>query len=217
MSAAVVWKCCCALLLAGLAARGAETIELPRPLDPAFAAPLIQNPPFTRVVNPSESLQLTGVAYIQGKPVVTVRDTSTNQTHVVSEEPNALGWSLVGAFPATQTSLAEMQIRIAGETVTIRYSQTQMTPVKRSGGGGGYMPNRVPTTEEFTGRDDKGPYVRGMPYLKDEDRAKFGSVPRETRDRFLKIVHDERDRLFRASHEERAAFVKRAFDSVMPR
>ena len=217
MTQIVLGMTCLAALFAFALARGEEPAALdsplPQPLDPAFAGSLLKNSPFTRPINPADSMQLTGVAYIDGKAAVTVKDTTTKKSHVISDKPNAQGWRLVQARPKTQSANGEAQIEIGGETVTVHYRAEQTAPRKKSG----YMPSRVPTPEEFTGRDEKGAYVRGMPYLSDEDRARMYNVPREVRDRFLKVVHDHRDMLFKASHEERASFVKKVYDSVMQR
>lgn len=198
-----------------LPAHGVEPVtadpDLPLPLDVNQVLPLLQSPPFTRALNLSESLHLTGVAYVGGKPVATVKDMTTNKSHVVSEEPNSLGWRLAGAAPDARLEHAAVQLMVGNEIVVIRYSESQTTPAKK-----GYMPAKIPTPEEFTGHDEKGAYVRGMPYLDDKDRERFRSgIPRETREKFLNIVHDHRDMLFKASHEDRAAFVKKVFDSVV--
>ena len=189
----------------------APDLDLPQPLDAGAAKKMLDHPPFTRALNLSESLQLTGVAFVAGKPVATIKDRTTNQTYVVTGEPNAQGWKLASATPASQLKHAEVRIIIGSEEVPVHYSETQMAPAKK----GGSMPSKIPTPEEFTGHDDKGNYVRGMPYLSDDDRAKFRDVPREVREKFLEVVHDHREMLFKASHEDRADFVKKVFDSVM--
>jgi hypothetical protein len=185
--------------------------DLPQPLDLSVAAPLVDKPPFTRALNLSESLLLTGVAYVDGKPVATVKDVTTNKSYLVSEEPNAQGWRLAGASPSAQLDRAEVRLMIGTEIVPIRYSETQLTPQKKTGG---YMPSRIPSREEFTGRDDKGEYVKASPYLSDADRDKFRNIPRETRDKFINHIHDKREWMFKASHEERATYVKKVFDSM---
>lgn len=194
--------------------------DIPEPFDSSLFAPLLEHPPFTRALNLSESLLLTGVAYVDGKPVATIKDITTNKNHLVSEQPNALGWKLAGATPSTQLDHAEVKVMIGSEIVAIRYSNTQMQPPPRrswNSPGGGYSPSRPPTPEEFTGRDEKGSYVRATPYLSEEDRNKLRDMPRETRDRLINIVHDNRERMFKSSHDERASFVKRVFDSVTRR
>ena len=194
--------------------------DLPQPFDAGVTRVLIENSPFTRAVNLAENLQLTGMAYLDGKPVITVKDTTTNKSHLVTMEPNTLGWRLESVVPGSQANSSRATIVVGSEVVTIHQVAMQITPARKSGGGGGspgYMPSKIPTPEEFTGHDDKGAYVRGVPYLSDEDRAKFREVPREVREKFLEVVHDHRDRLFKASHEERASFVKKVFDSVTRR
>jgi hypothetical protein len=194
--------------------------DVPEPFDASLAGALLEHPPFTRALNLSESLLLTGVAYVDGKPVATVKDVKTNQSYLVSDEPNAMGWRLAESSPSMRLDRAEVKIMIGTEIVPVRYSETQMVPQKRSGGssgssGSGYNPSRPPTPEEFTGRDEKGAYVRGMPYLNDADREKFrNGISREAREKFLNVVHDNREKMFRASHEERAGFVKKVFDAV---
>jgi hypothetical protein len=188
-------------------------LHLPKPLDLSFAQSLLANPPFTRSINPSDSLQLTGLAYIDGRPIVTIKDTVANKTHLVSEEPNELGWQLVETIPGARLDLADVRLMIDSEIIAVHYSNTQMAPAKKPG----TQLARVPTPEEFTGRDAKGPYVRAFAYLSDADRDKVRQAPREVRDKFLEAVHDQRDKLFKASHEQRAAFIKKTYDSMIRR
>lgn len=193
--------------------------DVPQPFDPSLGGPLLEHPPFTRALNLSESLLLTGVAYMDGKPVATIKDMSTNKSYVVSEEPNALGWRLAESSPSLRLDRAEVKLMIGSEIVAVRYSDTQMTPQRRSGGSsrsssGGYSPSHPPTPEEIIGRDEKGSYVRASPYLSEQDRDKMRNMPRETRDKFINIVHENRERMMRYSHDERAGFVKKVFDAV---
>lgn len=203
---------CVAALVHGAEPKAADP-DVPQPFDASLATQLLDHPPFTRALDLSESLMLTGVAYVDGKPVATIRDVTTNKSYIVTEEPNPQGWRLAAATPTTKIENAGVKLMVGSEIVPIYYSAVQTAPAKK-----GYMPSKIPTPEEFTGHDDKGSYVRGMPYLSDADRERFrGEIPRETREKFLNIVHDHRDMLFKASHEERAAFVKKVFDSVVGR
>ena len=199
-------------LLAGSLLAAEPDPDLPQPFDLGVAKQMLANPPFTRPLNLSESLTLTGVAYVQGKPVATVKDTSTNKSYVVTtEEPNVLGWRLTEATPATQLRRAEVKLAVGGEIVSIHSREASIAPKAAMNP----MPSRIPTKEEFTGHDEKGDYVRGVPYLTDQDRERFrNGISKETREKFLDIVHNHRDMLFKASHEDRAAFVKKAFDAV---
>jgi hypothetical protein len=195
--------------------------DLPAPLDPSVADHLLVNPPFTRALNLSESLLLTGVAYVDGRPVATIKDARTNQHHLVSEEPNAMGWRLAEASPSSNLGYAEVKVMVGTEMVSVRYSETQLMPQRRSSSGGSgmrslraYDRSSPPTEAEFTGRDDKGSYVRATPYLSEGDRDKMRNLPSDTRQKYLDIIHDNRDRMFRYSHDERATYVKRVLDSV---
>lgn len=199
------------LVLMSLPGHAQSDPDLPQPFNTSVMQQLVDNPPFTRVLNLSESLQLTGLAFIDGKPVATVKDSASNKTHVISEVPTADGWKLVSASNVSQIQNTGVQIMVGGVIVDLRYSATQTTPTKK----GGSTPSRIPTKEEFTGRDEKGEYVRATPYLSDSDRSKMREIPRDVREKFLNVVHDHRDTLFKASHEDRAKFVKKVFDAVV--
>lgn len=204
---------CGAAFLFSAAKNHASEVELPKPLDLSFAKALIEKPPFTRAVNLAESLHLTGLAYIDGRPVVTVKDNVANKTHVVTEEPNELGWKLVETIPGSHLDLADVRLMIDSEIIAVHYSNTQMAPAQKSSS----KLARVPTPEEFTGRDSKGPYVRAFAYLSDADRDKVRQAPREVRDKFLEAVHNQRDALFKASHEKRAEFINKTYNSMIRR
>ena len=47
----------------------------------------------------SESIALTGMAYVQGRPVATLTDKRTKENILVSKEPNSRGWTLAEATP----------------------------------------------------------------------------------------------------------------------
>ena len=107
--------------------------DLPQPLDMSAYAPLLQNPPFTRTVDYTDNLRLTGVAWLEGKPMATLLDKNTKKHYVVSEEPNAQGWRLSGASLSSALHATEVQLFVGGETVTIRYSEDQINPPRKDG------------------------------------------------------------------------------------
>jgi hypothetical protein len=133
--------CAMAVTVCGIArAQGAETARqdqpshddglIPQPLQIDEFAALIASPPFTRSLNRSDSLILTGVARIDKDVVATVFDTETQKAQVVSQTPNQEGWQLlgVGGDPADAlTWTAKIQIP-GGEVISIRY---QPPPPKR--------------------------------------------------------------------------------------
>jgi hypothetical protein len=215
--AAIILTSLCAVMSAS-PSRSAETKapdpDLPQPLDLKATQSLLQSSPFTRALNLSDQLALTGIAYVQGKPVATLVDKTTKKSYLVSETPNAEGWRLAEANASNEIKRSEIKIIIGTETVTIRYSDTQSASPKKTSG---YGPSRFPTEQEYTGHDENGkPYVRGAVYLSDEDRARYynGGLSRDAHDKFRQILRDNRERMFAASPEERTAFAKKVFDAV---
>lgn len=189
--------------------------DLPQPLDLNMAEPLIKSSPFTRELNLSDTIKLTGLAYVEGKTMATLINRVTKQSYVVTEEPNAMGWRLAGVNASSTLNRTEVKIVVGSETVTLHYSEIQASSTRKGSVPKGYMPSKIPTPEEFTGHDEKGAYVRGSPYLNDEDRNRFrNGISREVRDKFVKIVHDNREMMFKSSPEERAAIVKQALDTA---
>ena len=186
--------------------------DLPQPVDNSIAAPLIERPPFTRAIDLSEKLQLTGIAYMEGKPVATLVDRETKQNYLVSEQPNALGWKLAGTNASSQLRLSSVQLQVGSEMVTIRYSDAQLSPTSSGRSG----PSRWPSNEEAVRNDENGkPYVRGSVYLSDADRDRYyKGFSREGHEKFRDILRDNREKMFRASPQERAEFAKKIFDQV---
>ena len=202
-----------ALCLAALplAAQEADP-DLPQPLDLSVAAPLIEKPPFTRPLDLAEKLQLTGIAYVEGKPVATLLDRDTKQHLLVSEKPNAFGWKLAEASASTEPKLTSVTLEVGTEKVTIRYADTQLSPVSSGRTG----PSVWPREDEVIRNDDNGkPYVRASPYLSDADRDRYRrGWSREGHDKFLETVRGNREMMFKASPQERAAFAKKVFDQI---
>src|SRR5688572_18030609 len=96
---------------------------IPQPLQIDDFAALMTSPPFTRALNLSDSLVLTGVARFDKDVVATILDTTTQKSQVVSQNPNHDGWQLlsVGGDPANSlTWTARVQVP-GGEVISIRY------------------------------------------------------------------------------------------------
>ncbi len=88
---------------------------------------LIENSPFTRTLNISDSLILTGVAHFEGKPVATVLDTATRQSFVISDTPNSDGWKMVNFTVGEELDLMMAEIVIGGgEVVKVRYDKERL-------------------------------------------------------------------------------------------
>ena len=188
--------------------------DLPQPLDITALQDLIANPPFTRVVDFTDSLRLTGVATVGGKPMATLLDTATKKRYVVSEVPNDKGWKLLEASENTSLRYTQIKLMVGPEVVTLRYSDEQLNP-KRVGGGG--VPH--PSAAEAIRKDENGKeYVRGSAYLSPADQDYYhNKMSKEAHDKYREVIRDSRDKMFQMNDEQRASFSKKIFDSVVAR
>lgn len=181
--------------------------DLPQPLDLTVAQPLLASSPFTRAINLSDSITLTGIAYVQGQPVATLTDKRTKENILVSRVPNSRGWSLADAIPSTELRFTSVRILVGPELVTIRYGDAQLAPTTQA---------RYPTDAEALRNDENGKaYVRGSVYLPDADRERYyHGLSREAHNKFREVIRANREMMIKASPEERAAFAKKVFDAV---
>ncbi len=125
---------------AGVASDDGDEPVILRAVDASIFEVLFTNPPFTRSVDPSDSLILTGMASIRGEVVATVLDTATMRSQVVSKTPNAQGWQLIGVGGDEAVARTwKAQIRIeGGEVIAVRYQKPPAKiPRTTSGGGSG--------------------------------------------------------------------------------
>jgi len=186
--------------------------DLPKPLDLNVASSMLESSPFTRALDLSDSLMLTGIAYVKGRPVVTLANKVTQERYVVGEEPNAQGWRLTEATPSSELRLTQAKLIVGSEIVTVRYSDAQLTPTAKGFTPGG----RVPSEREFLRKDENGKdYVSGSIYLSEADRDRYhNGLSKEAHDRFREIIRDSRDKMFKFSATERADFAKKILDKV---
>jgi hypothetical protein len=172
---------------------------------------IVENSPFTRIVSISDSLVLTGMAYVDGKPVVTIFDKTAKQSIVVSDEPNLKGWKLVGAQPAEKIDFAQAKIAIGGETFSIRHTSLSKDDMRkdkserREGGPGGPPP---PGGGDRFSRSNKGP--------SEEDRKKYESLSEKARDKFRNALREKfSDEKFRnAPEEDRRNALRSIFEKI---
>lgn len=185
--------------------------DLPQPFDPNTLAAVVENSPFTRIVSISDSLVLTGMAYVDGKPVVTIFDKNAKQSIVVSDEPNLKGWKLVGAKPSDRIDYAQAQISIGGETFSIRHtslSKDDMRKDRNEHSGG------PPGSTSSSSSGDR--YNRGHRGPSEEDRKKYESLSEKARDKFRNALRDKfGDEKFRnAPEEERRNVIRGIFEKI---
>jgi hypothetical protein len=183
--------------------------DLPQAFNPAVADSLLAAPPFTRALDLSDSLVLTGIAYIEGKPVATVLNKQTKENFIVSEVPNAQGWRLAETSATVQLNRTQAKIMVGSEIVTIRYSDEQLTPESMKKGG--FKPGGSDGRDDRR-RDDGPRRERRGP--SEEDRKKFESLSSKAREKFIQEMRDSREKMQNATSEERSAYVKKVFERV---
>lgn len=182
--------------------------DLPQPFDAASLSPIIQNSPFTRIVSISDSLVLTGMAYVNGKPVVTIFDKNEKQSLVVTEEPNLKGWKLMEALPTTNIDRAQAKIAIGGETFSIRHSVLDKNDLTKGKNDKGGDRGRGDSGGDRFNRSSRGP--------SEEDRKKYESLSDKAKDKFRDAMREKfSDEKFRsAPEEERRAAIKSMFEKI---
>jgi len=125
---------------------------LPQPLTEQHFKEFLESSPFTRVLNLSESLKLTGIARLDGKLLATLMDRETKTTYVVSDVPNPQGWKLVEISSANGADLETVSAMVAvdGEMITVRYDDRQLNPgeTRPAGSQGKSNDDRPPPTEK---------------------------------------------------------------------
>jgi hypothetical protein len=196
----------CALSPAIISAQEADP-DLPQPFDPNTLAAVTTSSPFTRMVSISDNLVLTGIAYINGKPVATIFNKETKESHIVSNEPNFQGWVLNEAQPAPDITRSRAVLTIGGEQVKVSYASVSAEDMKgdrkrdkaeRSSDGGG---------ERFKG-NNRGP--------SEEDRKRYESLSDKAREKFRDMMRSKfSDEKFRnAPEEERRNIIRKEFDRI---
>ena len=182
--------------------------DLPAPISSQDLTTLMAASPFTRSLNLSDSLVMTGVAHINGKPVVTLLNKETKENFVVSQEPNAQGWRLAETSANGQLNRAQAKIMIGAEVVTVRYSDDQLSPESMKKGG--FKPGGGSTEQ---GSRSDGPRRDG-PRPSDDDRARFAALSDKARDQFIQKMRESRDKMMNASPEERMQYAKKMFERI---
>ena len=202
----------------GSAAAGAATAppgpvdpDLPQPFDFNALAGVVQNSPFTRIVNVSDSLVLTGVAYVDGKPVVTLFDKDKKESLVVTDQPNLRGWTLVEATHSADMNRASAKVSIGGEPVSIRYDAAALTPDamrkdKKDGKDNGGGP--PPPGGDKLNRGGRGP--------SEEDKKKYESLSDGAKEKFRNGMREmfSNEKFRYASEEDRRNAIRSMFDKI---
>lgn len=181
--------------------------DLPQTFDPNSLAPVVTSSPFTRMVNMSDNLVLTGIAYIDGKPVATVFNMETKQSHIVSSEPNFQGWTLQEAMPAPDITRSQARITIGGEVVSVRYAALNAKDMKKD----------AKSSESRSDRGSGGERLRGSGRgPSEEDRKRYEALSENGRAKLREVIGSKfRDEKFRnAPEEERRNIIRKEVERI---
>ena len=107
--------------------RAGENAALPQAVTDEHFQALLEHSPFTRTINLSDTLVLTGVAQMDGKPVATILDTEIGLSVAVSESPNDRGWKMIELARADDLEFAVASISLeSGEVFRVRYDKERI-------------------------------------------------------------------------------------------
>lgn len=179
--------------------------DLPQPIDFSFADELVMQSPFTRVVSFEQTYQLTGVAYIDGRPVATVLNKETKKSFVVSDEPNAQGWSLMAASAGDDLRQTAVEMMIGGEMISMHYGGGQLTP---GGGAQGDGKQRMAGTKQGGGK------VSVSALLGQDGKKLYVSLSAEGRDKFKELVRARAEKHPEMTAEQNSAYAQKVFARI---
>lgn len=105
----------------------APASTLPEAVDDNLFAALRDHSPFSRTLFLSDSIVLSGRAWIDDRPVVTLIDTEEPRAFSVSETPSETGWKLVELTDSEdiETCIATIAVE-GGEVIRIRYNEERI-------------------------------------------------------------------------------------------
>lgn len=88
---------------------------------------LRERSPFTRPLDLSDTLVLTGVAQVNGKPLATLLDTEDGLSMAISEAPNDRGWKMVKLQRIDDLEAAVATIAVgSGDVIHVRHDRERI-------------------------------------------------------------------------------------------
>ncbi|HBJ84894.1 MAG TPA: hypothetical protein DDZ88_13700 [Verrucomicrobiales bacterium] len=180
--------------------------DLPQPIDFSFADDLLMHSPFTRAVNLEKSLQLTGIAYVDGHPVATVLNTETKQRFVVTEEPNALGWQLMTASAGADMHQTQVEMKVGDEIIAMHYQGQQLAP-----GSAGNERSKARMAGSSKNDGDK---VKPSSFLGEQGREMYASLSSEARDKFKDLLKSRLEKHPELTPEQNSDYARKVFTKI---
>lgn len=155
--------------------------EMPQPVTDTDFNSLSVLSPFSRPIDLSETLSLTGFARIGEQNLITLMDQDSEKSHIVSRKANDEGWKLVEVSAdvdyASESTFANIAVP-GGEIVELRFDGERLeadSMRKRAAGvnGGFGRDSRPPPSKEE--REKWGKYIKSrMSKLTDAQRKEIG-------------------------------------------
>lgn len=156
--------------------------------------------PFSRALNLSDSLILTGIAKVDDEQVATLINKETKESYVVSSQLNSQGWKMVELKSDADLEKVAAKVSVdGGEVVTIRYAEWQLKPGESKPGAGSGEGGEIRGDGKGKGDgrgDGKGrgpsPEMREkMSSLTEEQRMKLFTKMREMREKNPDLPREE--------------------------
>ena len=175
---------------------------MPVPVAKTDFSSLTEMSPFTRSINLSDSLILTGMAMVDDEQVATLLNKETKETYVVSSKLNSQGWKMVEVKANEDLEKVAAKVSVdGGEVVTVRYGEWQLKPGESKPGagaseGGGIRPGGEGRKGDGDGRRGPPPEMREkMAQLSEEQRGKLFQKMMELREKNPDMPREERGKI----------------------
>jgi hypothetical protein len=180
----------CTIAVSLVAEQGNSSF-VPSSVDDSDFRSLTAQSPFTRSIDLSDSLILTGIATMNDSRVATLLNKETKETYVVSSKANSQGWKMVELKEDPDLEKVSAKVAVeGGEVVTVRYAEWQLKPGEARPGAGPSEGGEVRDGGKFGGKGkSKGDGRRGP--------------PPEMREKMMKLSEEQRGKLFQKMMELR--------------
>lgn len=154
---------------------------VPRLVDSRDFGALMSLSPFSRSINLSDSLILTGIAKVDQDQMATLLNKETKETFIVSNQLNAQGWKMVELMKDEDLEKVSAKVSIdGGEVVTVRYAEWFLKRGEALPGGG------VMETGPGSGPNEGG----------DGAKRKDDGGSSEIREKIMQLSEEQRSKMF---------------------
>ncbi len=198
------------LLVSGIEAADLPPVDadLPQPLDAKVADEMLAHSPFTRIVSLEDTIQLTGVAFVEGKPVASFLNKATHERMIVSEEPNAQGWKITEAIRSGELQNTEVHVMIGDEMVVMHYGNTELKTRTSKGG------SRGSSSRSSRSSSGDSSHVKTSSLLGENGLDLYNSLSRTGQGKLKAIVQSHVGKHPEQSMEENSAYAKSIYEKI---